>query len=153
MMFGGNNRAQVFFKKHGWTDGGKIEAKYTFCPGRCRHNSESVFMILQTTSSFTIVFLWHQMLQANLTQVQTRLLGINVTVVRLGDSCDAVCKSCGRLCVMNKLSLLNQYMIAGSCLASARADQPAEVVDDAPRDLTVMIDALPLNIAEADEHS
>ncbi|KFK28474.1 hypothetical protein AALP_AA7G000900 [Arabis alpina] len=29
MMFGGNNRAQVFFKQHGWTDGGKVEAKYT----------------------------------------------------------------------------------------------------------------------------
>ncbi|KAJ4899982.1 putative ADP-ribosylation factor GTPase-activating protein AGD8 [Raphanus sativus] len=29
MMFGGNNRAHVFFKQHGWTDGGKIEAKYT----------------------------------------------------------------------------------------------------------------------------
>lgn len=29
MVFGGNNRAQVFFKQHGWTDGGKIETKYT----------------------------------------------------------------------------------------------------------------------------
>lgn len=29
MTFGGNNRAQVFFKQHGWTDGVKIEAKYT----------------------------------------------------------------------------------------------------------------------------
>ncbi|PIN25570.1 putative GTPase-activating protein [Handroanthus impetiginosus] len=29
MCFGGNNRAQIFFKQHGWTDGGKIEAKYT----------------------------------------------------------------------------------------------------------------------------
>ncbi|XP_038974850.1 probable ADP-ribosylation factor GTPase-activating protein AGD8 [Phoenix dactylifera] len=29
MAFGGNNRAQVFFKQHGWTDGGRIEAKYT----------------------------------------------------------------------------------------------------------------------------
>ncbi|XVF51983.1 hypothetical protein PTKIN_Ptkin04bG0228400 [Pterospermum kingtungense] len=29
MLYGGNNRAQVFFKQHGWTDGGKIEAKYT----------------------------------------------------------------------------------------------------------------------------
>ncbi|KAF8412563.1 hypothetical protein HHK36_000531 [Tetracentron sinense] len=29
MTFGGNNRAQVFFKQHGWTDGGRIEAKYT----------------------------------------------------------------------------------------------------------------------------
>lgn len=29
MSFGGNNRAHAFFKQHGWTDGGKIEAKYT----------------------------------------------------------------------------------------------------------------------------
>ncbi|CAA7014599.1 unnamed protein product [Microthlaspi erraticum] len=31
MMFGGNNRAQAFFKQHGWNndDNGKIEAKYT----------------------------------------------------------------------------------------------------------------------------
>lgn len=29
MTFGGNNRAQVFFKQHGWSDGGKIDAKYT----------------------------------------------------------------------------------------------------------------------------
>ena len=29
MSFGGNNRAQAFFKQHGWTDGGEIEAKYT----------------------------------------------------------------------------------------------------------------------------
>ncbi|XP_039057202.1 probable ADP-ribosylation factor GTPase-activating protein AGD9 [Hibiscus syriacus] len=29
MIYGGNNRAQVFFKQHGRTDGGKIEAKYT----------------------------------------------------------------------------------------------------------------------------
>ncbi|KAA3454766.1 ADP-ribosylation factor GTPase-activating protein AGD7 [Gossypium australe] len=29
MIYGGNNRAQVFFKQHGWTDGGKIEARYT----------------------------------------------------------------------------------------------------------------------------
>ncbi|KAK6146441.1 hypothetical protein DH2020_020310 [Rehmannia glutinosa] len=29
MSFGGNKRAQIFFKQHGWTDGGKIEAKYT----------------------------------------------------------------------------------------------------------------------------
>ncbi|CAM8894103.1 unnamed protein product [Rhodiola kirilowii] len=29
MILGGNHRAQIFFKQHGWTDGGKIEAKYT----------------------------------------------------------------------------------------------------------------------------
>ncbi|MCO5551753.1 hypothetical protein L7F22_005256 [Adiantum nelumboides] len=29
MSVGGNGRAGVFFKQHGWTDGGKIESKYT----------------------------------------------------------------------------------------------------------------------------
>ncbi|XP_038991312.1 probable ADP-ribosylation factor GTPase-activating protein AGD8 [Hibiscus syriacus] len=29
MIYGGINRALVFFKQHGWTDGGKIESKYT----------------------------------------------------------------------------------------------------------------------------
>lgn len=29
MAFGSNGRARVFFKQHGWTDGGKIESKYT----------------------------------------------------------------------------------------------------------------------------
>ncbi|GAA0183022.1 GTPase-activating protein [Lithospermum erythrorhizon] len=29
MSFGGNNRAQAFFKQHGWNDGGKLETKYT----------------------------------------------------------------------------------------------------------------------------
>lgn len=29
MSFGGNGRGRVFFKQHGWTDGGKIEQKYT----------------------------------------------------------------------------------------------------------------------------
>lgn len=29
MILGGNNRARNFFKQHGWTNGGKVEAKYT----------------------------------------------------------------------------------------------------------------------------
>ncbi|KAH6557180.1 hypothetical protein KP509_1Z130300 [Ceratopteris richardii] len=29
MSIGGNGRAGVFFKQHGWTEGGKIESKYT----------------------------------------------------------------------------------------------------------------------------
>ncbi|XP_071706561.1 probable ADP-ribosylation factor GTPase-activating protein AGD9 [Rutidosis leptorrhynchoides] len=29
MTFGGNNRAEIFFKQHGWSGGGKIDAKYT----------------------------------------------------------------------------------------------------------------------------
>uniref|UniRef100_A0A7N1A5Q1 Arf-GAP domain-containing protein n=1 Tax=Kalanchoe fedtschenkoi TaxID=63787 RepID=A0A7N1A5Q1_KALFE len=29
MSYGGNGRARVFFKQHGWIDGSKVEAKYT----------------------------------------------------------------------------------------------------------------------------
>jgi ADP-ribosylation factor GTPase-activating protein 2/3 len=29
MSYGGNARASTFFKQHGWTDGGKMDAKYT----------------------------------------------------------------------------------------------------------------------------
>lgn len=29
MSLGGNGRAHVFFKQHGWTEGGRIESKYT----------------------------------------------------------------------------------------------------------------------------
>ncbi|KAL2249416.1 UNVERIFIED_CONTAM: hypothetical protein Sindi_2415300, partial [Sesamum indicum] len=59
-----------------------------------------------------------------------------------GESCDSACKSSGQSCVPNKLALLNQceviqkYMSCkGACLSSIGADQPAEVVEDAPRNL------------------
>ncbi|CAN8254215.1 unnamed protein product [Cochlearia groenlandica] len=122
---------------------GTYKTVFDFCAGRCRHNSESVVHENAYHSKSHHCFsLTSNASGANLTQVETRLLGIEVIVGRQGDSCDAVCKSRGQLCVMNKLSLLNQcdvmqrYMTCkGSCLASAGADQPAEVVEDAPRDL------------------
>ncbi|OAP02217.1 hypothetical protein AXX17_AT3G53830 [Arabidopsis thaliana] len=122
---------------------GTYKSVFDFCAGRCRHNSESVVHENAYHSEFHHCFsLTSNASGANLTQVETRLLGIDVIVGSQGDSCDAVCKSRGQLCVMNKLSLLNQcdvmkrYMnCKGSCLASAGADQPAEVVEDAPRDL------------------
>ncbi|XP_010413700.1 PREDICTED: uncharacterized protein LOC104699975 [Camelina sativa] len=122
---------------------GTYKTVFDFCSGRCRHNSESVVHENAYHSEFHHCFsLTSNASGANLTQVETRLLGIDVIVGSQGDSCDAVCKSRGQLCVMNKLSLLNQcdvmkrYMTCkGSCLASAGADQPAEVVEDAPRDL------------------
>nr|CAN76795.1 hypothetical protein VITISV_030117 [Vitis vinifera] len=75
---------------------------------------------------------------------ELRLNGIHVVVGRQGESCDSVCKSNGQSCVPSKLSVLNQceimqkYMSCkGACLASIGADQPAEVVDDAPRHLVL----------------
>ncbi|KAK7846232.1 hypothetical protein CFP56_008145 [Quercus suber] len=74
--------------------------------------------------------------------LEGRLNGINVIVGRQGESCDSVCKSNGQSCVPNKLLVLNQcdimqkYMSCkGACLASMGSDQPAEVVDDAPKNL------------------
>lgn len=122
---------------------GTYTTVFDFCAGRCRHSSESVVHENAYHSKFHHCFsLTSNASGANLTQVETRLLGIDVIVGRQGDSCDAVCKARGQLCVMNKLSLLNQcdvmqrYMTCkGSCLASVGPDQPAEVADDAPRDL------------------
>ncbi|KAK2970068.1 hypothetical protein RJ640_006541 [Escallonia rubra] len=72
--------------------------------------------------------------------LETRLSGINIVIGKQGQSCDSACKSTGQSCVPSKLILLNQceimqkYMSCrGACLASIGADQPAEVVEDAPR--------------------
>ncbi|KAK3034226.1 hypothetical protein RJ639_032806, partial [Escallonia herrerae] len=74
--------------------------------------------------------------------LETRLSGINIVIGKQGQSCDSACKSNGQSCVPSKLVLLNQceimqkYMSCrGACLASIGADQPAEVVEDAPRHL------------------
>ncbi|PPR95339.1 hypothetical protein GOBAR_AA25332 [Gossypium barbadense] len=95
-------------------------------------------------------------LRSTISPVEARLNGINVVIGRQGESCDSVCKSNGQSCVLNKLLILNQcdivsiclvdlpatafsiqkYMSCkGACLASVGPDQPAEVVDDAPKNL------------------
>lgn len=116
---------------------------FDFCSGRCRHNSESVVHENAYFSDFHHCF----SLPSNYSGttdalVEARIAGINVIIGRQGQSCNSVCKSNGQSCVPNKLSMLNQceimqkYMSCkGACLASIGADQPAEVVDDAPKDL------------------
>ncbi|XP_021906805.1 uncharacterized protein LOC110821318 [Carica papaya] len=116
---------------------------FDFCAGRCRHNSESVVHENAYVSDFHHCFsLPSNSSGVNDTQAEGRLLGINVIIGRQGESCDSVCQSNGKSCVLNKLWLLNQcdiiqrYMnCKGACLASIGADQPAEVVDDAPTHL------------------
>uniref|UniRef100_M4CGP1 SREBP regulating gene protein n=1 Tax=Brassica campestris TaxID=3711 RepID=M4CGP1_BRACM len=95
-------------------DEGTYRTVFDFCAGRCRHSSESVVHENAYHSKFHHCFsLTSNASGANLTQVETRLLGIDVIV-----------------------GSMQRYMTCkGSCLASAGADQPAEVADDAPRDL------------------
>ncbi|KAG4988492.1 hypothetical protein JHK85_031475 [Glycine max] len=114
---------------------------FDYCAGRCRHSSESVVHENAYISDFHHCFSLSSNSSAgkNSTLTEARLSGINVVVGRQGESCNSVCKSRGQSCVPNKLVVLNscdiiqKYMSCkGSCLASVGADQPAEVVYDAP---------------------
>lgn len=123
---------------------GTYASVFDFCAGRCRHNSESVVHENAYLSDFHHCFSLPSNSSGGVTftHLEARLAGINVIVGRQGESCDSVCKSNEQSCVPGKLLVLNQceimqkYMSCkGSCLASMGADQPAEVVDDAPRHL------------------
>ncbi|CAA0839374.1 Unknown protein [Striga hermonthica] len=125
---------------------GNYESVFDFCAGRCRHNSASVVHENAYQSEyhhcFSIPSNFSGQLMTSSTQLESRLAGISIIIGRQGESCDIVCKADGQSCVPNKLSLLNQceviqkYMkCKGACLSSIGADQPAEVVDDAPRHL------------------
>ncbi|XP_044500768.1 uncharacterized protein LOC123221870 isoform X2 [Mangifera indica] len=122
---------------------GTFQSVFDFCAGRCRHNSESVVHENAYRSDFHHCFsLQSNSSGASVSQPDTRLNGINIFIGKQGDSCDSVCKSKGQSCVVNKLLLLNQcdiiqkyFSCKGGCLVSMGADQPAEVVDDAPSHL------------------
>ncbi|KAK1270052.1 hypothetical protein QJS04_geneDACA014171 [Acorus gramineus] len=122
---------------------GTYQSVFDFCIGRCRHNSASVVHENAYASDFHHCF----SLQLNSsghvdTNAEARLNGINVVIGRQGESCNSACKSKGQSCVPNKLLVLNKceslqkhMNCKGSCFASIGSDQPAEVVDDAPKDL------------------
>lgn len=123
---------------------GTYSTLFDYCAGRCRHNSESVVHENAYVSEFHHCFASPSNVFAQITdqQMEVRLIGINVIVGKQGESCDSVCKSVGQSCVLSKFAVINEcgvmqkYMkCRGSCLASIGPDQPAEVVEDAPRDL------------------
>ncbi|CAL1375896.1 unnamed protein product [Linum trigynum] len=122
---------------------GTYPSVFDFCSGRCRHNSGSVVHENAYISEFHHCFsLPSNQSVDDHTQLEARLIGVNVVIGGQGESCDLVCKSQGQSCIVNKLLVLNQceimkkYMSCkGGCLASVGSDQPAEVVDDAPKDL------------------
>ncbi|KAK1294602.1 hypothetical protein QJS10_CPA16g00136 [Acorus calamus] len=93
---------------------GTYQSVFDFCIGRCRHNSASVVHENAYASNFHHCF----SLQLNSsghvdTNAEARLNGINVVIG----------------------SLQKHMNCKGSCFASIGSDQPAEVVDDAPKDL------------------
>ncbi|KAF3643892.1 putative tetrapyrrole-binding protein, chloroplastic [Capsicum annuum] len=123
---------------------GTYSSIFDFCTGRCRHNSESVVHENAYLSEFHHCFSipFNSSSSDSNVQTEVRLAGINIVIGTRGESCDTVSKSSGQSCVPNKFQLLNQcemmhkYLSCkGGCLSSVGADQPAEVVDDAPRDL------------------
>ncbi|XP_071707790.1 uncharacterized protein [Rutidosis leptorrhynchoides] len=123
---------------------GTYSSLFDYCVGRCRHNSESVVHENAYVSEFHHCFGPPSNVSSRISdqQMEVRLIGINVIVGKQGESCDSACKLNGQSCVPSKFALINQcdvmqkYMkCKGSCLASIGADQPAEVVEDAPRNL------------------
>ncbi|XP_020584496.1 uncharacterized protein LOC110027410 isoform X2 [Phalaenopsis equestris] len=93
---------------------GTYSGAFDFCVGRCRHNSASVVHENAYASDFHHCY----SLQTNFSGVtepnfERRLAGIDIVIGKL-----------------------EKYMrCKGSCFASMGADQPAEVVDNAPKDM------------------
>ncbi|PPD80835.1 hypothetical protein GOBAR_DD22235 [Gossypium barbadense] len=87
---------------------------FDFCAGRCRHNSESVVHENAYVNDFHHCFsLPSNSSGSTISPVEARLNGINVVI-----------------------GSIQKYMSCkGACLASVGPDQPAEVVDDAPKNL------------------
>ncbi|CAN1195505.1 SREBP regulating gene protein [Linum perenne] len=120
---------------------------FDYCEGRCRHNSASVVHENAYISDLHHCFYLPSLNDSsdNRTQpvLEGRLVGVNVVIGQLGESCDTACESNnGQLCVVNKLLVLNECDVMrkyvgckGGCVASMGSDQPAEVVDDAPKEL------------------
>ncbi|EHA8589845.1 UPF0454 protein C12orf49 [Cocos nucifera] len=122
---------------------GTYASVFDFCAGRCRHNSASVVHENTYASDFHHCF----SLQSNFSGImelssEARLTGIDIVIGKQGESCNSACRSKKQSCVPNRLLVLNKceflqrYMSCkGGCFASIGADQPAEVVDDAPKDV------------------
>ncbi|CAA7396451.1 unnamed protein product [Spirodela intermedia] len=117
---------------------------FDFCAGRCRHSSASVVHENAYASDFHHCFSLPSNSSGGVSEEfsEARLAGINIVVGSQGENCNSVCKSRRQSCVPNKLPVLNKcdylrrHMSCKSgCLTSVGADQPAEVVDDAPTDL------------------
>ncbi|KAG6527971.1 hypothetical protein ZIOFF_010107 [Zingiber officinale] len=107
---------------------GTYSSVFDFCAGRCRHNSASVVHENAYASEFHHCF----SLQSNSTgntepNSEARLSGIDIVVGRLRKILTVF---------YSILTSLQKYMnCKGGCFASIGSDQPAEVVEDAPKNM------------------
>ncbi|KAH9301845.1 hypothetical protein KI387_013428, partial [Taxus chinensis] len=116
---------------------------FNYCTGSCRHNSASVVHENAYASEMHHCF----SLQLNSSGLvmplsQVELSDISIIIGRKGQSCTSVCKSRGQSCTLrrllelNRCEVLQKYMSCkGACIGSIGSDQPAEVINDAPRHL------------------
>uniref|UniRef100_A0A0D6R8H5 SREBP regulating gene protein n=1 Tax=Araucaria cunninghamii TaxID=56994 RepID=A0A0D6R8H5_ARACU len=120
---------------------GTYDSLFNFCTGRCRHNSANVVHENAYASEMHHCF----SLQPNSSGLvkphsEVELSDVSIVVGRQGLSCTSVCQSGGQSCILSRLLELNncgvlqKYMSCkGACIVSRGSDQPAEVVNDAPR--------------------
>eukprot|EP00252_Welwitschia_mirabilis_P010506 TRINITY_DN2380_c0_g1_i2.p1 TRINITY_DN2380_c0_g1~~TRINITY_DN2380_c0_g1_i2.p1 ORF type:complete len:212 (+),score=31.09 TRINITY_DN2380_c0_g1_i2:268-903(+) len=120
---------------------GTYSSVFDFCAGRCRHNSASVIHENAYASEKHHCYSMQQNLTSKL-QAESMMPDISIIIGRQGQSCTATCKSRGQTCVASRLLTLNRcgflekhMSCRGSCIASIGSDQPAEVVNTAPRHL------------------
>lgn len=127
------------------TTAGTYGSIFNFCAGRCRHNSACVVHENAYASEM------HHCFSSQLNssepgtvkpQSEVELSDISIIIGRQGESCTLACKSRGQSCISNRFLALNncgvlqKYMSCkGACIASIGSDQPAEVIDNAPRHL------------------
>lgn len=114
---------------------------FNFCAGRCRHNSASVVHENAYASEMHHCFSF-QLNSSGVVKPQSEVefSDISIIIGRQGQSCTMACKSRGQSCVssrflaLNNCGVLQKYMSCkGACKASIGPDQPAEVIDNAPR--------------------
>ncbi|KAE8694904.1 hypothetical protein F3Y22_tig00110764pilonHSYRG00067 [Hibiscus syriacus] len=113
---------------------GTYPSVFDFCAGRCRHNSESVVHENAYVSDFHHCFsLPSNSSGSTVSPVEAKLNGINVAVGSAWLISSGVCSSVWLIYL--QFSMQKYMSCKGACLASVGTDQPAEVVDDAPKHL------------------
>lgn len=121
---------------------GLCTSLFDYCSGRCRHNSESVVHENAYVSGEHHCFATQSASPGDPvdTGATTELGDVSILVGRQGLSCDTTCSAKKLSCREDKLAAINNCAelqkynkCKGLCIASSGPDQPAEVVNGAPK--------------------